>query len=114
MIHISSPYSNLNKWCRELGKEELTIPLWAYFSAHTFCEAFHREFGGMIPGIPCKAHEATNTADLDDDTALLTGCGVGLAHDAHRVQGELRDPPEVGFSDKESEWLNSMGMIVPK
>lgn len=61
----------------------------------------------MIPGIPCEAHEATHTTDLDDDTALLTGYGVGLAHDAHRMQGELRDAPEVGFADKRLEQIQN-------
>lgn len=79
-------------------KEELTIPLWANLSAHALCEALDGEFGSMIPRVTREPHEAAHAADLNDNTTLLAGYSVDLAHDAHCVQGELSDAPEIGLA----------------
>lgn len=91
---------------RRYEKVALTIPLRPDLATHTLGEALDGELGGVVVGTAGVAHEAAHTGDLDDDAALLArgrgvraGPGVVLAHDAHGVQGEVGDAPEVGLEE---------------
>lgn len=64
----------------------------------------------MVVGIPGESHETAHAGDLDNQAASGGGGGgVVLAHDAHGVQGQVGDTPEVGVDDGAGLGLVGLG-----
>jgi hypothetical protein len=75
----------------------LTVPIWSKLPVQALREALDGKLGRVVEcraGVP---DEAADGGDVEHQAALLARLRVLVAEDAHSVEAERREAPEVCF-----------------